>query len=835
MQQRPLRRGRRSVGRVALAAAITGAALALAPTTPAVAATATFTVNSLQHQVDANIGDGVCETSDAGECTFLAALQEANALPASPGDDISIVMDGALSGDIQPAFPGFQMETNPVGQNSSIIGPSGAWYVVEAQRPVTIDFGKDVRIVQSDDHGVAGIFVKSDDVTIAGFSLRAGEANFAISSSNVQLLDGECRDAISTSSEVCVALLDGATNVLVQDVLSISQYWADVYVDQAATVGNITLRFFDAWSSEVSSIWVGQGAAVADRTIVNGLSVESSRFRSGVTVDTFVQLDQFTTINDLAVTDSSFLGGSFSNVADGSTFTPGPVNNIPAIAFATEVETNGLTVTGTNFDYLYDAWRDAALTTNTDLTFTGNTFSHVLRHVLLFQSGTYENVLVEDNDFTDNGPSVNTTVWLRGATTNGVIQGNRFIQTDPGTTGNRWAIYSDGNAASPTSPLGWSILDNHFDGYFGASDAPITLLGSGTIPVERNTFGQGTRGSTNLETETGPSWFVANRTADVNHRIQTWRVTVAEFSPTTITATVAPVAPEASNFDATTPVDVDVYWSADDNAEHYLGRVSQVSAETTVVFPSTLGAGFVRAQTHDADGNSSQYSSAVEVVDDATPPAKPVITAAPAEGPIEGTGEPQATVTVRTAEGELVCSATVDADGGWSCDPEQPLPCGTQLVATQVDGAGNVSPASTPFSVAACPDATAPEAPTVKGVSVLGTIQGTGEPAATVTVTDQNGRTVCSTTVQPDGGWSCNPAAPLACGTTLAAHQTDAAGNVSPVSVRTSTGIPACPAGGGQLPATGSSSTLPMTMVAAGLLLAGLSLLGLRRSRWVRA
>jgi LPXTG-motif cell wall-anchored protein len=114
-------------------------------------------------------------------------------------------------------------------------------------------------------------------------------------------------------------------------------------------------------------------------------------------------------------------------------------------------------------------------------------------------------------------------------------------------------------------------------------------------------------------------------------------------------------------------------------------------------------------------------------------------------------------------------------------------------------------------------------------------ITGTGEPAARVTVVDQNNRTVCAATVQPDGGWSCNPAAPLACGTTLAAYQTDAAGNVSPVSLRTSTGIPACPAGGGQLPTTGSSSTLPTTMVAAGLLLAGLLLLGLRRSLRVRA
>jgi hypothetical protein len=241
----------------------------------------------------------------------------------------------------------------------------------------------------------------------------------------------------------------------------------------------------------------------------------------------------------------------------------------------------------------------------------------------------------------------------------------------------------------------------------------------------------------------------------------------------------------------------------------------------------------------------------VKAVEDTAPPARPTITAAPPAGPVKGTGEPHAALTVRTAGGELVCSAHVDAGGNWSCDPGKPLPCGTQLVATQVDGAGNVSEASTPFRVAACTDTTAPAAPTVEGVSAKGAILGAGEPAATVTVTDQKDDIACTAAVQPDGGWSCTPPAPLACGSTLAAFQTDAAGNVSPVSARTSTGIPACSAGSGsgagagggagagagggsRLPATGSSSTLPLIALTAGLLLAGGSALGLRRGLRVR-
>src|SRR5690606_3906651 len=42
---------------------------------------ATFTVNSTVDAVDANPGNGVCQTSVAGQCTLRAAVMEANAFP----------------------------------------------------------------------------------------------------------------------------------------------------------------------------------------------------------------------------------------------------------------------------------------------------------------------------------------------------------------------------------------------------------------------------------------------------------------------------------------------------------------------------------------------------------------------------------------------------------------------------------------------------------------------------------------------------------------------------------------------------------------------------------
>jgi CSLREA domain-containing protein len=53
-----------------------------------VAAATNFIVNSNTDVVDANIGDGSCETANPGECTLRAAVQEANALPGT--DTVSI-------------------------------------------------------------------------------------------------------------------------------------------------------------------------------------------------------------------------------------------------------------------------------------------------------------------------------------------------------------------------------------------------------------------------------------------------------------------------------------------------------------------------------------------------------------------------------------------------------------------------------------------------------------------------------------------------------------------------------------------------------------------------
>lgn len=62
----------------------------------------TFIVNSTADSSDANIGNGVCETSTPGECTFRAAIEEANA--NSGVDTINFNIPGSGPYTISPSY-----------------------------------------------------------------------------------------------------------------------------------------------------------------------------------------------------------------------------------------------------------------------------------------------------------------------------------------------------------------------------------------------------------------------------------------------------------------------------------------------------------------------------------------------------------------------------------------------------------------------------------------------------------------------------------------------------------------------------------------------------------
>jgi hypothetical protein len=188
---------------------------------------------------------------------------------------------------------------------------------------------------------------------------------------------------------------------------------------------------------------------------------------------------------------------------------------------------------------------------------------------------------------------------------------------------------------------------------------------------------------------------------------------------------------------------------------------------------------------------------------DATPPAAPSVMT-PQDGSavnalrptFSGTAEAASSISVTEAAGNnlqgaslagvitALCTTTADANGNWSCAPDQDLAEGSYTVSvTATDAVANVSTAtSVSFSV----DVTAPAAPSLSGpeadstVGARPTFSGTAEAGSTVTVKDAAGKTLCTTTAAECGGWRCTPSNPLSGGEqTLTVTATDAAGNVS--------------------------------------------------------
>lgn len=175
----------------------------------------------------------------------------------------------------------------------------------------------------------------------------------------------------------------------------------------------------------------------------------------------------------------------------------------------------------------------------------------------------------------------------------------------------------------------------------------------------------------------------------------------------------------------------------------------------------------------DTAGNVSPSVDAV--APDITAPGTPTVTLSGDGGLVAGTGEPGAIVTVTAPGGAVIGSATVGAGGSYVVTLTAPQTNGETLVVTQADAAGNTS---APVSVVAA-DVTAPAAPTVV-VNGDGTaVTGTGEPGATVTITDPAGVAIGTALVDAGGTYTAQLNTAQVNGETLTATQADAAGNVS--------------------------------------------------------
>ncbi|WP_119696488.1 Ig-like domain-containing protein [Microbacterium halotolerans] len=731
-----------------------------------------------------------------GAGSFRAALEAANASTNADGVSIRFAPELAGTGDL--ALSGLGVNSmytdrvgNAAGNTSDNIGQSGARFLIDAIAPVSVDFTNLDGITDVDGSHTAGIYVASDDVTLSNLNnLLPAEAGVAVSGDNVTLDGINIEDPTSSQMEIGVALLDGADGTTILNSNLYSGYWSSIAVDTAATVTNTTVSGVDSRGVEGFAHVIFE-----DDAIIDGFTVAGSTFGApGESAPSpGFYFNPNNAVTGLAIQDSTIqspssaalffegAGQTLTNtIISGNTFGGNEGAAIGRVVEDNTADWSNVTFTDNDISYAASATFRGTVE---DATFSGNSFANVSdgSFPALGLRGTTSNVVVESNTFdriwaldTVRVEGVSATgvaienntidnleasvsrsaVRIDVAGTGNTVSGNTLTQDIDDTTlpvdvDNHWAIYNSASAASADAEVGWTISGNAVDGFGGKdrSQAPIVHNGVGKLLVTGNTFGQQTRGGTEEIVEHDGYHFFWNVGDSVsNNTVQTYRAESVAYTGDVVTFTATDPDPLIGNNAATAPVTLHVYWTADDNAEEYLGAISDVTPGQTVSVSTAHTDGFIRVQTVDANGYTSQYS----IIDPEAPvvtPTAPEVTET-TETTVTGTATPDSTVTVRNSDGDDVTTATTDSDGEWTTDG---LQCGTTYTVIQtVDG---VDSEPIEFTTADCPVVVAPEAPT-DITAGEDDATGTADPDGTVVVKDEDGNQVATSEVSDDGSWT---------------------------------------------------------------------------------
>ncbi|MCL6231047.1 Ig-like domain-containing protein, partial [Acinetobacter amyesii] len=131
---------------------------------------------------------------------------------------------------------------------------------------------------------------------------------------------------------------------------------------------------------------------------------------------------------------------------------------------------------------------------------------------------------------------------------------------------------------------------------------------------------------------------------------------------------------------------------------------------------------------------------------------------------VTGKGEPGSTVEIKDQDGNVIGTGTVDSNGDFSVELEEPLTNGETIEATVTDPAGNESEPTE----ATAPDTTGPQAPADLAFNDTGSqITGKGEAGTIVEVKDADGNVIGTGTVDSTGHFVVELEEPLVDGETV--------------------------------------------------------------------
>ncbi|MDN6888432.1 Ig-like domain-containing protein, partial [Variovorax sp. CAN2819] len=209
-----------------------------------------------------------------------------------------------------------------------------------------------------------------------------------------------------------------------------------------------------------------------------------------------------------------------------------------------------------------------------------------------------------------------------------------------------------------------------------------------------------------------------------------------------------------------------------DGAGNSVGSATADANGNYVVKPATPPAHDTELSVTATDAAGNTSAPATAKVDSKAPDAPTVKPTS--GGTIAGTAEAGSLVTVKDGAGNLVGSATAGSNGEYAVTPARPLQDGVKISVVATDAAGNASQPAT-----ATVDNDPPARPTVDPTNGS-LVTGKAEAGSVVTITDDTGKLIGSTTATTGGAYSFKPTTPPAHGTVLHVAATDAAGNSSP-------------------------------------------------------
>ncbi|WP_040342841.1 BapA/Bap/LapF family large adhesin [Brenneria sp. EniD312] len=212
-----------------------------------------------------------------------------------------------------------------------------------------------------------------------------------------------------------------------------------------------------------------------------------------------------------------------------------------------------------------------------------------------------------------------------------------------------------------------------------------------------------------------------------------------------------------------------------DAAGNALGSVTvgEDGSFTVPLTPALTNGEAISAVASDAAGNTS--AAATVIAPDATAPEAPVAYINDDGTVVNGTAEPNSTVTV-TLSDTTTLTTTADASGVYGVVLPTALTNGETVTVTATDASGNVSVPAT----ATAPDLTAPLSPADLLVAEDGSsVSGSAEAGSTVTISDAAGNELGSVTVGEDGGFTVPLTPALTNGEAISVVASDSAGNTS--------------------------------------------------------